>query len=93
MTHFLGELTHIDDKCGAWIVTLPIQGTEIDFKIDTGADISVISEKTFSLLKYKPQLKRVNVKLESQGVHCTAEDNSKPRLSLKISSTVLKHLL
>ncbi len=41
MTHFLGELTHIDNKSGAWIVTLPIQGTEIDVKIDTGADISV----------------------------------------------------
>ncbi len=37
MTH----LTHIDNKSGAWIVTLPIQGTEIDVKIDTGADISV----------------------------------------------------
>ncbi len=75
MTHLLGELTHIDDKCGAWIVTLPIQGTEIDFKIDTGADISVISEKTFSLLKYKPQLKRVNVKLESPGgaLHCRGQ--------------------
>lgn len=43
--HFLGELTHIDDKSGAWMVTLLIHGTNIDFKI--GADISVISDKTF----------------------------------------------
>lgn len=33
VTHFLGELTHIDDVNGAWMVTLPIQGTDIDFKI------------------------------------------------------------
>lgn len=58
------------------MVTLPIHGTNIDFKIDTGADISVISDKTFSVLKYKSQLSKVNVKLESPGVHCTAEDSS-----------------
>ncbi|KAI7800957.1 hypothetical protein IRJ41_017925 [Triplophysa rosa] len=75
VTHFLGELIQIDDVKKAWMVTLPIQGTDIDFKIDTGADISVMSEKTFSVLKYKPQLKNANVKLESPGgtLHCRGQ--------------------
>ena len=60
------------------MVTLPIQGTDIDFKIDTGADISVLSEITFSVLKYKPQLKNANVKLESPGgtLHCKGQFNA-----------------
>ncbi|XP_060723274.1 uncharacterized protein K02A2.6-like [Tachysurus vachellii] len=75
VTHFLGELTQSNDVNGPWMVTLPIQGTDVDFKIDMGADISVLSEITFSVLKYKPQLKDVNVKLESPGgtLHCKGQ--------------------
>lgn len=46
-THFLGETRQAKENKNAWTVSLPIQGSEVDFKIDAGADISVISEKTF----------------------------------------------
>ncbi len=44
----------------------------VNFIIDTGADTSVISEKTFSLMKNKPQLKRVDTALDMPGgrVNC-----------------------
>ena len=60
--HFLGEITDVGDSNDAWTVKLPIQGIEINFKINSGADTSVISEKTFNKLKHKPQQAR---KLES----------------------------
>ena len=47
-------------------VSLSIQGSELDFKIDTGADVSVISENTFSSLKFKPKLRNVNAKIRSE---------------------------
>lgn len=66
-THFLGEITDGDDSNDAWTVKLSIQGTEIDFKIGSGADTSVISEKTFNKLKHKPQLRKQARRLESPG--------------------------
>lgn len=55
------------DSNDAWTVKLPIQGIEINFKIDSGADTSVISEKTFNKLKHKPQLRKQARRLESPG--------------------------
>lgn len=46
--HFLGEITDVEDSSNAWTVKLPIQGIEIDFKIDSGADTNVIPEETFN---------------------------------------------
>ena len=57
-----------------WIVTLAINGSLVDFKVDTGADASVISENTFRALKYRPtlfpcdrNLSTLNGKLECLG--------------------------
>lgn len=65
-THFLGETRDVQEN-SAWTITLPILDTAVDFKIDTGADISVISEKTLLSLKCKPKLTKVTAKLESPG--------------------------
>ena len=64
--HFLGETRQVTGDKNAWTVSLSIQGSEVDFKIDTGADISVISENTFSSLKFKPKLRNVNAKIRSE---------------------------
>lgn len=58
-----------------WTVSLPIHGTEVEFKIDTGADISLISENTLSSLKHQPQLKFAQVNLESPvgKLHCKGQ--------------------
>lgn len=37
--YFLGEMTDVKDSNEAWTVKLPIQGIEIDFKIDSGAHL------------------------------------------------------
>lgn len=70
-THFLGETRQVQNN-SAWTVSLPILDTVVDFKIDTGADISVIFEKTFSSLKCKPPLTTVTGNFESPGgkLHC-----------------------
>ena len=50
-----------------WRVTLPINNSLVDFKIDTGADITVMTEKTYSKLPDKPQLARTTVSATSPG--------------------------
>lgn len=62
--HFVGEITDVRDNYRAWTVTLQINGTKIDFKIDTGADTSVISENIFKTLKSPPKLMTNSVNLE-----------------------------
>lgn len=51
----------------AWTVNLPIQGFQIVFEIDSGADTSVMPSETFEKLAFKPKLKNPTNKLESPG--------------------------
>lgn len=64
--HYLGAITQVTDSNDAWTVKLPILGVLVNFKIDTGADTSVISEKTFSLMN-KPKLRKFETVLDSPG--------------------------
>jgi transposase InsO family protein len=40
-----------------WLVSLPICGSDVEFKVDSGADVTTISEKCYESLKKKPKLK------------------------------------
>ena len=65
---FLGTV-----ECGVelnsqpWYVSLNVCQSTLEFKIDTGADVSVISEDTWKLLKDCPKLKSSKVTLHSPG--------------------------
>lgn len=50
-----------------WRVTLLIHSRLVDFKIDTGADITVMTEETYNKLPYKPHLAKTTVSATSQG--------------------------
>ena len=47
---FLGVITDSINS-SAWNVTLSVNGTEIEFKLDTGADVSAIPEHMLNCLK------------------------------------------
>ena len=55
-----------EDKERTWKVTLDINGTKTPFKIDTGADITVISPATYKKLK-SPKLSQSSLNLSSPG--------------------------
>lgn len=59
--HFLGEITDVNDSNDAWTAKLPTLGKEIVFRIDTGADTTVISDQ----LSHKPKLRIPVSKLDS----------------------------
>ncbi|KAL1246551.1 hypothetical protein QQF64_034596 [Cirrhinus molitorella] len=63
---FLGAIT-VKDSNGSWSVTLRIQDSNVEFKIDTGADISVISEQTYEALNRKPDLMLASEVLDCPG--------------------------
>ena len=66
---FLGAIDCPDKATGeTWSVCLPIHGRDVRFKIDTGADASIISKNTFLSLKEKPALHTAQkVQLHSPG--------------------------
>lgn len=65
----LDAVTTIDDREGGkpWMVTLRVKDTDLRFKIDSGADCTIISEKTFRGLKRKPTLSKSTAVLTSPG--------------------------
>ncbi|XP_052817965.1 uncharacterized protein K02A2.6-like [Mya arenaria] len=55
-TMFLGSVTNCCDNSPPWTVNLKIHGKDVKFKIDSGADTSVMSHDTFCKLSRQPDL-------------------------------------
>lgn len=64
--HFLGEVGSRDDQ-DEWTVKLTIRDKPITFKIDTGADATVIDQWTFSKMKPKFKLQPPDTPFTSPG--------------------------
>ena len=68
---FIGAIlqsSYSDNKI--WNVSLSTNGSKIVYKIDTGAEVNVISKAEFNTLNRKPKLSDTNIKL-------TAYNNTK----------------
>jgi len=48
---FLGVITN-SSSCNLWNVTVLLNGKAVEFKLDTGADVSIIPAKFFKTLKF-----------------------------------------
>ena len=70
-TYFLGSIENKSDT-EPWYVNLKVNNRILSFKIDTGADVSVISEATYKHLRPKPNLIPIRSTLSSPGgvLHC-----------------------
>ena len=55
------------EKKDAWFVTLKVKRTRLRFKIDTGADVTIITKKTWLAMKDKLRLEPTTVRLNSVG--------------------------
>lgn len=64
---FLGTITNDTVVDRPWEVTLRLCGSPTVFKIDTGADVTVITSNTYNSLKNVPPLQDVNLRLQSVG--------------------------
>ena len=64
--YYVGTVT-CNDQNDAWYVNLPICGAQVKFKIDTSADISVLTQSTYNSLAQKPLLKPSRASLLSPG--------------------------
>ena len=63
--------TVIEENTKPWMITLSIKDTNVKFKLDTGADVSIMNEKTYNNMKNKPKLKDSNLRLTSPGGRLT----------------------
>ena len=54
--HFLGTVSRINENHKSWSVELPIKEHMVTFKIDSGADVSVMSRNTYQKLQNPPRL-------------------------------------
>ena len=57
-TYFLGSVS-CNDSEPAWKETVAIQGGLVNFKLDSGADVTIRAEATLNQIKPKPKLKPV----------------------------------
>ena len=69
-TEYLLNSVIIEDS-QPWTVDLKIKDTVVNFKIDTGADMSVMSDKSYRQLKRKQELSQSEVRLTSPGGRLT----------------------
>ena len=64
---FLGSIESEQFEEPPWHVELEINDTIVDFKIDSGADVTVISDETYNRLKKRSKLKSTKTPLDSPG--------------------------
>ncbi len=62
-----GSVQQTGKNIETWIVNLTIGNTPVAFKIDTGADVTIMSEQSFQNLQKKQELCKANVTLNSPG--------------------------
>ena len=62
---YLGSIDHDNDS--PWMTVVEIKKKKLNFKIDTGADVSVISHQTFKTLQPRPRLESTTASLRSPG--------------------------
>ena len=66
-TFYMGSIDESDTPSDPWYVELKICNRTLQFKIDTGADISTISLATYNSLPVKPKLRSVTNTFQSPG--------------------------
>uniref|UniRef100_A0A3B1ITQ0 Gypsy retrotransposon integrase-like protein 1 n=1 Tax=Astyanax mexicanus TaxID=7994 RepID=A0A3B1ITQ0_ASTMX len=66
-SYFLGAVSKAEGSSEQWTVKLLVGSTPVDFKIDTGADVSIISEETYHSLFPKRPLETAKIPLDSPG--------------------------
>ncbi|XP_024119315.1 uncharacterized protein LOC112140549 [Oryzias melastigma] len=65
---FLGSIsTDVDSEDEKWFADIHVNGTVVRFRIDTGADITVISENTYHNLPKRPSLEETKATFTSPG--------------------------
>jgi len=52
-------------------VNIPINGSNAQFKVDTGVDVTVLSKKSYDLLPDKPIVNKTNITLKSVNFNVT----------------------
>ena len=62
---FLGNVH--ESKCERWMIDVMIQGRPMTFKVDTGADVNVITHDHFKQMTNMPPLKRCAPRVTSVG--------------------------
>ena len=80
-TPFLGAIKKHAPPSDPWFVTLKIGSNFVRFKIDTGADVTTMSEFTYKALQHRPQLRHSSLNLSSPGgkVNTVGEFHSEMR--------------
>ena len=64
--YFLGAV-ECPDNDPAWFVELDVNGNPVKWKLDSGADVSVMSQETFKKMRARPELKPISMELSSLG--------------------------
>ena len=80
---FLGDVNSRDKYEEPWIVVSHINRNPVQFKIDTGADISVISVSISQVLPECPKLKPSNAALSTLGGMLNCNGQFTADISLK----------
>lgn len=82
---FLGSVQSEEVPIPPWTVDVLMDGQLIHFKIDSGADATVLSEKSYRCLKGKIPLSKTNIILKSPGgtLNCMGQLRAKVNLKNK----------
>ena len=60
----LADQVHVSGNTDSWTATIPVNGLPVTFKLDSGADSSIISQSTYLKLNPQPTLSPARLRLQ-----------------------------
>ena len=90
---FLGEISEDSVRANPWRAKILVNGDPVSFKLDSGAVVSVISEKTYDLLSVQGKLLPPDKKLYGLAkYHCSAKVNLQHPLRITCNAVLTKFM-
>ena len=90
---FIGTITNHKDDPRRWFVQLPVNGHSVKFKIDSGADVSVMSLSTYENMLEVPVLRPTTHRLKGVNGVLKCKEHSYPTPSTRGNYTSLTFIL
>ena len=69
---YLNAVTNITDNKDPWFVSIPVNDCTVKFKVNTEADVTILTKQTNDLLPNKPMLSKADILLISVNSEVTA---------------------
>lgn len=90
--HQLGKIETVQDTGAVWRIPIVTNGTTVSFKVDTGAQVSILPRETYNRLHQKPKLTPSDSRILTFGARESLPVDGKCICQVMLDNGLARHL-